>query len=130
MKSRLSSHERSFLLFVFLGLEFGAIVSANTKDLTQDGSRSGTQSKDASITVTGCLTDADGEHLFSITGKDGGNYLLKSSKVILKDHVGHKVAVTGTIKDDDDEDMNVEYRESGARLLIVSGLKMINTNCK
>ena len=58
-------------------------------------------------------------------------YLLKSSKVVLKDQLGHKVAVSGTIKeDDDDEDVNPEYREGGVKLLIVSSLKMISTKCQ
>ena len=57
-------------------------------------------------------------------------YLVRSTKEILKDHVGHKVALTGTIKDDDDEDLNVEYREGDVRLLIVSRLKMISTKCQ
>jgi hypothetical protein len=129
MKSRLSSHQRSLLLLVFLVMGFGVFTSAVTKARASEDDRSRTQSKDESITVTGCLTDADGDHLFQITGTKGDMYLVKSTKVILKDHVGHKVALTGTIKDDDDEDLNVEYREGEVRLLIVSGLKMISTKC-
>lgn len=130
MKSRLISHQRSFLLIVFLALGFGVVTSASTKVRMQEDGRSGTQSKDDSITVTGCLTEADRENVFAITGKKGDMYLLKSNKLILKDHVGHQVAVTGTIKDDDDEDVNPEYREDDVRLLIVSSLKMISTKCK
>ena len=130
MKSRLSSHQRSLLLIVFLVLGFGVLTSAVTKALTPEDDRSTTQSKDDSITVTGCLREADGDHLFQITGTKGDMYLLKSTKVTLKDHVGHKVALTGTIKDDDDEDLNVEYREGEVRLLIVSSLKMISTKCQ
>lgn len=79
--------------------------------------------------MTGCLREADGDHLFQITGAKGDMYLVKSNKVILKDYVGQKVAVTGTIKDDDDEDLNVEYREGDVRLLIATGIKMISTKC-
>jgi hypothetical protein len=68
--------------------------------------------------------------LFQITGTKGDMYLVKSTMVILKDHVGHKVSLTGTIKDDDDEDLNVEYREGEVRLLIVSSLKMISSKCQ
>lgn len=130
MNLGLSSHYRSLPLVVFLALGFGVLASAVTTALTPQDGRSATQSKDESITVTGCLREADGEHLFQITGTKGDIYLVKSSKVILKDHVGHKVALTGTIKDDDDEDLNVEYREGEVRLLIVSGLKMISTKCQ
>lgn len=130
MNLRLSSHHRSLLLIVFLVLGFGVLASAVTKALTPEDSQSGTQSKDDSITVTGCLREADGDHLFQITGTKGDMYLVKSDKVILKDQVGHEVALTGTIKDDDDEDLNVEYREGEVRLLIVSALKMISTKCK
>jgi hypothetical protein len=130
MKSRLSSHQRSLLLIVFLVLGFGVLTSAVTKALTPEDRRSGTQSKDYSITVTGCLREGDGDHLFQITGTKGDMYLVKSSKVILKDHAGHKVALTGTIKVDDDEDLNVEYREADVRLLIVSSLKIISAKCQ
>lgn len=128
MKSRQSSHNRSLLLIVFLVLGFGVLALVTTA-ATQDNALSRTQSKDDSITVTGCLKEADGDHLFQITGTKGDMYLARSTKVILKDHVGHKVALTGTIKDDDDEDLNVEYREGDVRLLIVSSLKMIGTKC-
>ena len=130
MKSRLSSQHKSLLLIVFLVLGFGVLASAVTKAPASEGRRSETQSKDDSITVTGCLREGDGDHLFQITGTKGDMYLVKSSKVTLKDHLGHKVALTGTIKDDDDEDLNVEYREAEVRLLIVSSLKMISAKCQ
>lgn len=127
MKSKLSSHRRSLLLFVFLVLGCGVVASAVTKALSRDRP----QSKDDSVTVTGCLYDSGADNKFTITGQDGKMYLLKSTKVALKQHLHHKVAVTGTIKeDDDDEDVNVEYREGDVKLLIVSDLKMISTKCK
>jgi len=129
MKSRLSSHQRSLLLIVFLVVGFGGLASAVTKALTREDGRSVTQSKDGSITVTGCISEADMENLFVMTGPK--MYLLKSSKVVLKDHVGHKVTVAGTIKEDyDDEDVSPEFREGGGKLLIVSSLKMISNKCK
>ncbi len=130
MDFRLSSQSRSLLLIVFLVLGFGVLASAVTKAPASEGRRSEAQSKDDSITVTGCLREGDGDHLFQITGTKGDMYLVKSSKVTLKDHLGHKVALTGTIKDDDDEDLNVEYREAEVRLLIVSSLKMISAKCQ
>ena len=117
-------------MIVFLAPGFGVLTSAATKALTPEDARSRTQSKDDSITVTGCLREADGDHLFQITGTKGDMYLVRSTTVILKGHVGHKVALTGTIKDDDDEDLSVEYREGDVRLLIVSSIKMISTKCQ
>jgi hypothetical protein len=130
MNLRVSSHYWSLRLFLFLFLLFGVLAPAVITASTPDDALSTTQSKDESITVTGCLREADGDHLFQITGNKGDMYLVKSSKAILKDHVGHKVALTGTIKDDDDEDLNVEYREAEVRLLIVSSLKMISAKCQ
>lgn len=129
MRLILSSERGSLRLLVFLFMLFGLVVSAVTTASTSNRSAPGPQSKDDSITVTGCLREADGDHLFQITGQKGDMYLVKSNKVTLKDHVGHKVAVTGTIKDDDDEDLNVEYREGEVRLLIATGIKMISTKC-
>ena len=131
MNSTLSSHESSLLLILFLVLGFGVLTSPGTNALTREDGPSVTQSKDDSISVTGCLSEADAENRFVITGQEGKMYLLKSSKVVLKDQLGHKVAVSGTIKeDDDDEDVNPEYREGGVKLLIVSSLKMISTKCQ
>lgn len=130
MKLTQSSHCRSLRLLVFLFLLFGLLASAVTTASTRKPGLYQTQSKDDSITVTGCLREADGDHLFQITGAKGDMYLVRSTSVMLKEHVGHKVALTGTIKDDDDEDLNVEYREGDVRLLIVSGLKMITTKCQ
>lgn len=130
MKLTMSSHCGALRLLVFLFLLFGLLSSAVTTASTRRPFVYQTQSKDDSITVTGCLREADGDHLFQITGQKGDMYLVKSNTVILKDHVGHKVAVTGTIKDDDDEDLNVEYREGEVRLLIATGIKMISTKCQ
>jgi hypothetical protein len=128
IRSRLTLRYGYFPLIIVGAL----LMLATAGGVTLNGERglSSLQSKEDSITVTGCLRDADGDHLFQITGTKGDMYLVKSNNVILKDHVGHKVALTGTIKDDDDEDLNVEYREGDVRLLIVSSLKMISTKCQ
>src|SRR5215510_7645065 len=62
---------------------------------TQDQNGADGQAKKDNITITGCLQKgaADGE--FSIAGPDGTSYQLVPSKVALKDHVGHKVTITG-----------------------------------
>lgn len=69
------------------------------------------ESKTAAITVTGCLQKGDEANVFAITGDDGKRYELTSSDVPLKDHIGHKVAVTGTMKQEDRDEDEDERRE-------------------
>ena len=56
------------------------------------------------VTVTGCLQKGDGAEEFVITGENGKNYELVSSTVKLVGHAGHKVSVTGTVIEDEDEE--------------------------
>lgn len=46
--------------------------------------------------VTGCLVKGPSDGTYDITAADGHEYMLTSDKVKLKDHVGHRVTVTGT----------------------------------
>ena len=56
-------------------------------------------------------------------------YELTSTKVALKDHVGHKVSVTGTLKKENrDEDEGEDEKNSGGQLE-VTVLKMISKTC-
>lgn len=93
--------------------------------------------KGGSVNVTGCLQkggDAPGE--FSITGRDGKVYGLRSSSVKLADHVGHTVTVSGKLKaegEDEDEDEAKESKEGGKKEagdIQVSKLKMVSESCK
>src|SRR6266576_6978656 len=48
--------------------------------------------------VTGCLQKGDEPGEYSITGEDGKTYGLRSKAVNLLQHLGHKVTITGTIR--------------------------------
>jgi hypothetical protein len=65
------------------------------------------------ITINGCLQTGDEANEFAITGEDGKKYELTSNQVVLKDHVGHKVAVTGTMRQEDRDDDEDERKEAG-----------------
>ncbi len=110
----------TFLLISFLAFGF---AFAGAKALTRDY-RGSTQSKEGSITVTGCLFEAD-ENRLAMTAKDGRMYLLKSNDPGLRENVGRRLVVTGTISDldHDDEDSNPEYREDDVALLLVKSFQ-------
>jgi len=89
-------------------------------------------SKGKTITITGCLQKGDEASEFAISGQDGKNYELVSKTVALKDHLGHKVTVTGTLrreKQDADEDEK-EAGEGWSGQVQVTSLKMISTSCQ
>jgi hypothetical protein len=85
--------------------------------------------------VTGCLQKGDQADLFSITGEDGKSWDLRSSTVKLDEHVGHKVAVTGSptreAKAEEKKEGQVENaaRKEGVGELRVTDLKMVSPNC-
>jgi hypothetical protein len=92
-------------------------------------------------TVTGCLSKGATKDAFTLEGTDGKSYALTSSTVKLDQHVGHKVAVTGTapametgaMKDTSmakDTSMKHETGAAGANALNVSNLKMVSAQCK
>jgi hypothetical protein len=82
-------------------------------------------SKAKAITITGCLQKGDEANEFAITGKDGKKYELTSTKVALKEHVGHQVTVTGTLKEEKSEEA-----EGWAGQVRVTSVKMISASCQ
>jgi hypothetical protein len=84
----------TFLLGMFLALT--VFSSGGSTCSTQKTGQTADQSKANSVTITGCLSKGDGENDYTITAADGKKYDLKSEKVALRSHVGHKVTVTGT----------------------------------
>ena len=86
-----------------------------------------TESKPKTVTITGCLQNGDEANEYAITGEDGKKYELTSKQVALKDHVGHKVAVTGTVRHEREED---ESKEGWAGQVRVTNLKMVSDTCK
>ncbi len=82
------------------------------------------ESKGKTITVTGCLQKGDEENEFAIS-EGGKKYELTSSRVALKDHIGHTVTVTGGVRSEKGEEA-----EGWAGQITVTSLKMISTSCK
>ena len=87
---------------IFASLSFVFVMSVVL--WAQDAASQGTtkpaaqEQKHASHTktVTGCLQKGDEPDEFTITGKDGKTWDLRSSTVKLEQHVGHEVTVSGS----------------------------------
>lgn len=56
-----------------------------------------TKSKSDTRTITGCLSKGDSADEFRLTGTDGSTWEVRSTRVILADHVGHTVDATGVV---------------------------------
>src|SRR5262249_28460195 len=91
----------------------------------------------SSATATGCLQKGDEPNGFMLTGENGKAWELRSSKVNLSEHVGHKVTVTGSsAKASAEMEKKVgdsETKESGGKDhgdMKVTGLKMVSESCQ
>lgn len=81
------------LAFVFLV----SVVTLAQETTSQDSSKPTAQkTMSHPKTVTGCLQKGDEPDEFTITGKDGKTWGLRSSSVKLDQHVGHEVTVSGS----------------------------------
>ncbi len=58
---------------------------------------SNAKGKSDTRTITGCLTPGDSAKEFKLTADDGSTWEVRSSKVSLAEHVGHKVTATGVV---------------------------------
>lgn len=99
------------------------------------GGHAGSRSMGKHTTVTGCLQKGDEANEYSITDNNGKTYGLRSSKVDLSMHVGHKVSVTGMLKPESTEkgepnEANEANGKKEAGDIRVSSLKMISTSCQ
>jgi hypothetical protein len=88
-------------------------------------------------TATGCLQKGDEPNGFTLTGEDGKVWELRTSKVSLSEHVGHKVTITGSpVKADSSTEKKVassETKEASGKEhgdLKVSNLKMVSESCQ
>lgn len=94
------------------------------------------KSTSGKTTVTGCLQKGDEAGEYSITGEDGKMYGLRSKTVKLSEHVGHKVAVTGTLRAESAEKEKGEAEEhekkeaAEAGDIRVTNLKMVSDKCQ
>ena len=90
--------------------------------------------------VTGCLQKGDEPGEFSITGKDGRTWGLRSNSVKLEQHVGHQVTVTGSAHRESKAQEKAEEKKEGQMEnaagkekyghLRITSLKMISETCQ
>ena len=91
--------------------------------------------------VTGCLTQGDSAKEFLLDGKDGSTWEVRSSKVALAEHVGHKVTATGVVSNakmhNMKEDTQEAVKDSGLAKsnkehghLTITKVKMVSDSCK
>lgn len=85
----------------------------------------------AADTVTGCLSKGDEKGEYTITGKDGKKWGLRSTKVALSKHVGHTVTVVGTPykEHENEKSEKTEASEESADLRVTS-LTMVSATCQ
>ena len=99
--------------------------------LSQPISARGKANPANAATVTGCLAKGDGANEYAIKGDDGKTYGLKSSKVNLAQHLGHKVTVTGTVSSEKEK---TKVSKSGVpeedAHMKVSSLTMVSNSCQ
>lgn len=87
------------------------------------------------VSITGCLNKGDEAGEYSMKTSDGKLYGLTSKHVILKDHIGHTVGLSGYIVPESDEKPEKgEARNGGTAStgdidMTVTKLKMISTSC-
>ena len=75
-------------------LAFG-VAWAQQQPATSDSDNTTPANAGSQITVQGCLGGSPGN--FTLLGSDGTTYQLQGNDDQLKEHVGHTVAVTGTV---------------------------------
>ena len=91
--------------------------------------------------VTGCLSKGDSAKEFLLTGTDGSTWEVRSSKVVLAEHLGHTVTATGVVSNatmhNMKEDAKDAAKDSGMKKtdaehghLTVTEVKMVSDSCK
>jgi hypothetical protein len=121
-------------LLLCLVLVCTASVWAMSDDSSEAKGKSDTRS------ITGCLAQGDSAKEFNLTADDGSTWEVRSSNVLLAEHVGHKVTVTGVVahakahnmKEDTkdmahDAGMKKENTEHGH--LKATDVKMVSESC-
>jgi hypothetical protein len=84
--------------------------------------------KAKNMTVTGCLVQGNQADQFTITD-NGKTHDLKSSTMNLKDHVGHKVTVTGKVAPEDASKAGTTGGKTPETRLDITKLTMVSTTC-
>jgi hypothetical protein len=97
-------------------------------------------------TVTGCLTKAEGEDEYRLTGKNGSTWEIHSkdtsgTQISLPEHVGHTVTATGVVSHSKMHNMKEDAKgtatDAGVKKdnaehghLTITSLKMVSESCK
>ncbi|MHB8610458.1 MAG: hypothetical protein ACYDCG_19355 [Candidatus Acidiferrales bacterium] len=130
-----------FHKFAKLSLWLVAALSISLCPVALQAARTAAPAKTTAkpITVTGCLQKGESADEFSITGKNGKTWELRSDTVKLAEHVGHTVTITGVRhhetkaeeakeqKSETKESKDAEAKEAGD--LHVTSLKMVADSC-
>lgn len=113
-----------YMLAAFLGLALVAFVAWGQTKESQE-------KKGKEVTITGCLAKGESANEFAIT-QNAKKYGLKSTKVKLAEHLGHKVTVTGVIVRRPGQGEEEEKEEEGGEYadVRVATLKMISSSCQ
>src|SRR5579864_5376185 len=91
--------------------------------------------------VTGCLSKGNSADEFMLNGNDGSMWVVKSSRVNLRKHVGHTVTLTGVVSHammhNMKEDAKDVASDTGAKKgnnehghLKVTNVKMVSASCR
>jgi len=128
---------RTFFVFPLGLLLISAVTLLYGQDTMGDKMDKKSGAKMAHESVTGCLQKGAEAHGYTLTGEDGKVWELRSSKVKLADHVGHKVSVMGSsTKQSEMEEKKIndsEMKENGGKDhgdLKVTSLKMVSESCQ
>ena len=113
------------------------VAWAQQRPDTSDSNPSTPASSGSQVTVKGCLGGSPGN--FTLLGADGTTYQLQGNDDQLKKHVGHTVAVTGTVgTGNSTTTSSTENTPNGAsststtgeqRTLSVSSMQHISESC-
>jgi hypothetical protein len=114
------------------------VCTASVWAMSDDSSEA--KGKSDTRSITGCLAQGDSAKEFNLTADDGSTWEVRSSNVLLAEHVGHKVTVTGVVahakahnmKEDTkdmahDAGMKKENTEHGH--LKATDVKMVSESC-
>jgi hypothetical protein len=122
---------RTMLLLAVFVVTFALWMFAASAQDKDDQARNG-----KTATVTGCLAKGDEPNEFYLTADNGKRYEVRSDKVSLADHVGHKITLTGTAakesgeEEEREESRHNEAAEHNAVNLQVSNVQMVSSSCK
>ena len=105
------------------------------------GNNNAQKSKSDVRTITGCLSQGESSGEFTLTGENGSTWEVRSSRVALAKHVGHKVTLTGVVRNAMAHNMKEDAKDAAADAdikkdnsehgrLTVTRLKMVSESCE